>query len=263
MKQYLNLLEKILNTGIEKQDRTGVGTISIFSANMEFDMSDGFPLLTTKKMFTKGIIHELLWMLKGVGDVESLQKVGVHIWDSWPQHDDKYIPYPTMWRRYPGRNGEVVDQIQNVIDLIKNDPNSRRIIVDCWNAAETPYMTLTPCHSMFQFYVRGEYLDMKLYVRSNDCFLGMPFNIAQYSLLLMMISQVTNKRAGKLYYTTGDTHIYLNHIEQVKLQLTREPKSLPQMIINPDVKRIDDFKFEDFTLVEYESWPGIKAPVAV
>lgn len=268
MRQYLDELKEILSTGIEKTDRTGVGTLSIFGYRMKFDLSQGeFPLLTTKKIFVRGVIEELLWMIGGNPDVKILQEKGIHIWDAWEPEpgSDKFIPYPIMWRHYPRWKGDKkgIDQLQGAIDLIKNDPGSRRIIVDSWAASFTDQMTLTPCHCMYQFYVRGEYLDMQLIVRSNDVFLGQPFNIAQYSLLLMMVSMVTGKHPGTLTYITGDTHIYLNHLDQVKLQLTREPRPLPKMEITREVTDINDFKYSDFFLSGYDPWPTIKAPVAV
>jgi thymidylate synthase len=271
MKQYLDELREILNNGIKKSDRTGVGTISIFGHSMKFDLSTGeFPLLTTKKVFIRGVIEELLWMINGDPDVKLLQAKNVHIWDEWEPSPDsgKFVPYPIMWRHYPESSNNVdvnggIDQLQNAINLIKDDPGSRRIIVDSWNAALSDKMVLTPCHCMYQFYVREDYLDMQLLVRSNDVFLGQPFNIAQYSLLLMMVAQVTDKKPGILTYITGDTHIYLNHLDQVKTQLEREPRPLPKMLINPEIKNIDEFKYEDFKLEGYNPWPAIKAPVAV
>ena len=278
MKQYLDLMSEVLNTGIKKNDRTGVGTISKFGMKMEFDLSTGeFPLLTTKKMFIRGIIEELLWMIKGEGDVEELQAKNVHIWDEWKPKEgtDEFVPYPTMWRHYPKfehidegtnlylRDENGIDQLGEAIRLIREDPGSRRIIVDSWNADFSKDMVLTPCHCMYQFYVRDQFLDMQLIVRSNDIFLGMPFNIAQYSLLLMMVAQVTSKKPGILHYITGDTHLYSNHLEQAAEQLSRKPKALPRMIINSEVKNIEDFKYSDFTLLDYNPWPKISAPVAV
>jgi len=265
MKQYLDIMQKILKEGIKKEDRTGVGTLSIFGTQARYDLSTGkFPLLTTKKLFLRGIIEELLWIIAGDSDIGHLEEKNVNIWSAWKDETGKkYPPYGPMWRSWPKVGGGFVDQLGNVIEEIKNNPTSRRLIVCSWNPGEMDNFVLPPCHSFFQFYVRDKYLDMQLYVRSNDVFLGMPFNISEYSLLLMMVAQVTNYLPGILTYVTGDTHLYLNCIEQAKLQLTREPRELPVMKINPDVKNIDNFRYEDFTLTEYNPWPHIKADVAV
>lgn len=253
MRQYLSEIKTILETGIKRNDRTGTGTISIFGHRMEFDLSHNqFPLLTTKKMFIRGIIEELLWFIGGDPDIKILQDKNVHIWDPW-QSKDKYVPYPVMWKT----------QVDSAIELIKNDPESRRIIVDCWDPDELKNMVLPPCHCFFQFYVREDYLDMQLMVRSNDVFLGQPFNIAQYALLIMMVAQVTNKKPGKLIYVTGDTHIYLNHISQAKELLKREPRPLPKMLIKPGHTSIHDFTISDFKLVGYDPWPELKGEVSV
>lgn len=266
MKQYLDLLNRILTEGTRKADRTGTGTISIFGHQMRFNLDDGFPLLTTKKLHLKSIIYELLWFLKGDTNVKYLQEHGVRIWNEWADADGELGPiYGHQWRAWPSYNGEpAIDQIANVINTIKTDPNSRRMIVSAWNVAEVSKMALPPCHTLFQFYVSGDNrLSLQLYQRSADTFLGVPFNIASYSLLLMMVAQVTGLRPGTFIHTTGDTHIYLNHIEQVKLQLSRQPRPLPIMRINPDVKSIFDFKYEDFTLENYDPWPSIKGTVSV
>lgn len=265
MKQYLDIMQKILDEGIEKNDRTGVGTLSIFGVQTKFDLSTGkFPLLTTKKLHLKSIIYELLWLIKSDTNVKWLQEHGVRIWNEWADENGDLGPiYGEQWRRCPKYDGTTIDQLGNAIELIKNDPGSRRIIVDSWNVSYLDKMALTPCHCMYQFYVRGEYLDLQLIVRSNDVFLGQPFNIATYSLLDMMVAQVTGLKPGILTYVIGDCHLYKNHIEQAKLQLTREPRELPEMKINPGVKCIDDFVYEDFELVGYNPWPHIKAEVAV
>lgn len=264
MKQYLNLLNKVLTEGVQKKDRTNTGAISIFGHQMVFNLDDGFPLLTTKKLHLKSIIYELLWFLKGDTNIKYLQEHGVSIWNEWADKNGDLGPvYGSQWRAWADYQGGEIDQIKEVINTIKTNPDSRRIILSAWNVADLPYMALAPCHCFMQFYVVNGRLDLQLYQRSADCFLGVPFNIASYSLLLMMIAQVTNLKPGRFIHTIGDAHIYLNHIEQVKLQLTREPKNLPQMIINPDIKNIDDFKYEDFKLVNYEAHPHIKGKVAV
>lgn len=264
MKQYLNLLNKVLTEGVQKEDRTNTGTVSIFGHQMMFNLDDGFPLVTTKKLHLKSIIYELLWFLKGDTNVEYLQKHCVSIWNEWADKYGNLGPiYGEQWRAWRDYSGSKIDQIKDVIKEIKVNPDSRRLIVSAWNVADLPIMALAPCHCFMQFYVVNGRLDLQLYQRSADCFLGVPFNIASYSLLLMMIAQVTNLKHGRFIHTIGDAHIYLNHIEQVKLQLTREPKKLPQMIINPDIKNIDDFKYEDFKLVNYEAHPHIKGKVAV
>lgn len=264
MKQYLNLLERILTEGTKKEDRTGTGTISVFGHQMRFNLEEGFPCLTTKKLHLKSIIHELLWFLNGDTNVKYLQENGVRIWNEWAdENGDLGHIYGYQWRSWPGYNGEHIDQIKEVVETIKNNPDSRRIIVNAWNVADIKNMNLPPCHAMFQFYVADGKLSLQLYQRSADCFLGVPFNIASYSLLLLMMAQVTGLKPGEFIHTLGDAHIYLNHIEQVKLQLTREPKKLPTMSINPDVKDIFSFKFEDFALENYDAHPHIKGVVAV
>ena len=265
MKQYLDLLNRILTEGTVKEDRTGTGTISVFGHQMRFNLEEGFPLVTTKKLHLKSIIHELLWFLNGDTNVKYLQDNGVRIWNEWadPETGDLGHIYGYQWRSWPDYNGGFIDQIQEAVDTIKNNPDSRRIIVSAWNVADLQNMNLPPCHAFFQFYVADGRLSLQLYQRSADSFLGVPFNIASYALLLMMMAQVTGLKAGDFIHTTGDTHVYSNHIEQVKLQLTREPKPLPTMKINPDVKNIFDFKYEDFTLENYEPWPHIKGVVAV
>ena len=264
MKQHLDLLKRITTEGTQKGDRTGTGTISIFGNQMRFNLDDGFPLLTTKKLHLKSIIYELLWFLKGDTNVKYLQDNGVRIWNEWADKDGNLGPvYGYQWRSWPDHNGGHIDQISNVIEQIKHNPDSRRLIVSAWNVADIDTMKLPPCHCLFQFYVANGRLSLQLYQRSADTFLGVPFNIASYALLLMMIAQVTGLKPGEFIHTTGDTHLYLNHLEQVKLQLTREPRPLPKMIINPDVKDIFDFKYEDFTLEGYDAWPHIKGDVAV
>lgn len=264
MKQYLDLLNRILEEGVEKKDRTGTGTISVFGNQMRFHLEDGFPLLTTKKLHLKSIIYELLWFLKGDTNAHYLQEHGVRIWNEWADEDGNlgHI-YGYQWRSWPDYQGGHIDQITEVINQIKNNPDSRRMIVSAWNVADLNNMNLPPCHILFQFYVANGKLSCQLYQRSADTFLGVPFNIASYSLLTMMVAQVCGLQPGDFVYTTGDTHIYLNHIEQVKLQLTREPRELPRMVINPDVKNIFDFKYEDFQLEDYHPWDHIKGVVSV
>ena len=264
MKQYLDLLREIKENGVVKTDRTGVGTKSIFGHQMRFNLQDGFPLLTTKKVFLKGIIYELLWFLKGDTNIKFLTDHNVHIWDEWAdENGDLGYVYGKQWRSWETTDGRVIDQISQVVDLIKNHPDSRRILVTAWNPAEIDKMALPPCHCLFQFYVADGKLSCQLYQRSADTFLGVPFNIASYALLTMMLAQVCGLQPGEFIHTTGDTHLYLNHMEQVDLQLSREPRPLPKMIINPDVKSIFDFKYEDFQLVDYDPYPAIKAPIAV
>lgn len=264
MKQYLDLLNRIVTEGVQKRDRTGTGTISVFGHQMRFDLKDGFPLLTTKKLHLKSIIYELLWFLRGDTNVKYLQEHGVRIWNEWADEDgDLGHIYGYQWRSWPDYNGGYIDQIAKVVDDIKNNPDSRRIIVSSWNVADLDNMNLPPCHLLFQFYVADGRLSLQLYQRSADTFLGVPFNIASYALLLMMMAQVTGLEPGEFVHTTGDTHIYLNHMEQVKLQLTREPRPLPRMVINPDVKNIFDFKYEDFQLEGYDPWPHIPGKVSV
>lgn len=264
MKQYLNLLDRILTEGVTKTDRTGTGTKSVFGNQMRFNMADGFPLLTTKKLHLKSIIYELLWFLAGDTNVKYLQENGVRIWNEWADENGELGPvYGHQWRSWPDYKGGTIDQIANVVDLIKNHPDSRRMVVSAWNPAEIDEMALPPCHCLFQFYVADGKLSLQLYQRSADTFLGVPFNIASYALLLQMMAQVTGLQPGEFIHTTGDTHLYLDHLEQAKLQLTREPRPLPRMIINPDVKSIFDFKYEDFTLEGYDPHPHIKATVSV
>lgn len=264
MKQYLDLLDRILTEGVKKEDRTGTGTISVFGNQMRFNLEEGFPLLTTKKLHLKSIIYELLWFLRGDTNINYLKDHGVSIWDEWADENGELGPvYGHQWRSWPDENGGTIDQIQNVVNQIKNNPDSRRMIVSAWNVAEVERMALPPCHTMFQFYVANGRLSLQLYQRSADTFLGVPFNIASYALLLQMMAQVTGLKAGDFIHTTGDTHLYLNHIEQAKLQLTRAPRPLPRMVINPDVKDIFDFKYEDFQLEGYDPWPHIKAAVSV
>ena len=263
MKQYLDLLNRIMTEGVQKEDRTGTGTISVFGHQMRFNLEDGFPLLTTKKLHLKSIIHELLWFLQGDTNVKYLQENGVRIWNEWAdENGDLGHIYGYQWRSWPDYNGGHIDQISEVIDQIKNNPDSRRIIVNAWNVADLGNMNLPPCHMFFQFYVADGKLSLQMYQRSADTFLGVPFNIASYALLLMMMAQVTGLKPGEFIHTTGDTHLYVNHLEQVKLQLTREPRSLPKMKINPEVKSIFDFKYEDFELVDYDPHPHIAGKVA-
>ena len=264
MKQYLDLLNRILTEGVKKGDRTGTGTISIFGNQMRFNLDEGFPLLTTKKLHLKSIIYELLWFLRGDTNLKYLHEHKVSIWDEWADPDGElgHI-YGYQWRSWPGYNGEFIDQISQVVYDIRNNPDSRRLIVSAWNVADLGNMNLPPCHVLFQFYVAEGRLSLQLYQRSADTFLGVPFNIASYSLLLMMMAQVTGLKPGDFIYTTGDTHLYLNHIEQARLQLTRTPRPLPVMRLNPDVKNIFDFVYEDFTLENYNPWPHIKADISV
>ena len=265
MQQYLDLLKKIMDEGTVKTDRTGTGTKSIFGYQMRFNLADGFPLLTTKKVFTRGIIEELLWFLSGDTNKKTLQAKNVHIWDSWGDDETGELGpvYGHQWRAWDTYDGGHIDQIANVVDLIKNHPDSRRILVNAWNVAQIDHMGLPPCHCLFQFYVAGGKLSCQLYQRSADVFLGVPFNIASYALLTMMLAQVCGLEPGEFIHTTGDTHLYLNHFDQVREQLSRTPRALPTMHINPDVKDIFAFKVEDFTLEGYDPWPAIKAPVAV
>ena len=264
MQQYLNLLNRILAEGTQKGDRTGTGTLSIFGHQMRFDLRDGFPLLTTKKLHLKSIIYELLWFLRGDTNVRYLQEHGVRIWNEWADENGELGPvYGHQWRSWPDYKGGTIDQIKNVVDMIKHNPDSRRMLVTAWNPAEVEDMALPPCHCLFQFYVAEGRLSLQLYQRSADSFLGVTFNIASYALLLQMIAQVTGLEAGEFIHTTGDTHLYLNHLEQAKLQLTREPRPLPKMKINPDVKDIFDFKYEDFELIGYDPLPHIPGVVAV
>jgi len=264
MKQYLNLIEKVMNEGVLKEDRTGTGTKSIFGHQMRFDLSKGFPCVTTKKLHMKSIVHELLWFLKGDTNIKYLKENGVRIWDEWADENGNLgNVYGYQWRSWPTPDGEHIDQIKNVIDTLKANPNSRRIIVSAWNVGEIDKMALPPCHAFFQFYVAQGKLSCQLYQRSADIFLGVPFNIASYALLTMMIAQVCNLKLGDFVHTLGDAHIYSNHFDQTKIQLSREPKDLPQMIINQNVQDIFKFKFNDFELINYECHPHIRAKVAV
>ena len=264
MKQYLDLLQRVLQEGTHKEDRTGTGTISVFGHQMRFNMEDGFPLLTTKKLHLKSIIYELLWFLKGDTNVKYLQDNGVRIWNEWAdENGDLGHIYGYQWRSWPDYNGGHIDQITEAVETIKHNPDSRRIIVSAWNVADLPQMNLPPCHAFFQFYVANGRLSLQLYQRSADIFLGVPFNIASYALLLKMMAQVTGLKAGDFVHTLGDAHIYSNHIEQIKLQLTRAPRPLPQIEINSNVKDIFGFKYEDFTLTGYDPHPHIKGEVAV
>ncbi len=264
MRQYLDLLQRILNEGATKTDRTGTGTKSIFGHQMRFRLDDGFPLLTTKKLHLRSIIHELLWFLRGDTNIQYLHENKVTIWDEWADENGELGPvYGHQWRSWPDYDGGTIDQIANVVDLIRNHPDSRRMIVSAWNVAEVEKMALPPCHTLFQFYVADGRLSLQLYQRSADTFLGVPFNIASYALLLLMMAQVTGLKAGDFIHTTGDTHLYLNHLEQARLQLTREPRPLPRMVLNPDVHDLFAFRYEDFTLEGYDPHPHIKADVAV
>ena len=264
MKQYLELLERILKEGVQKGDRTGTGTLSVFGHQMRFDLSEGFPLLTTKKLHLKSIIYELLWFLNGDTNAKWLQERGVRIWNEWAdENGDLGHIYGYQWRSWPDYDGGFIDQISQAVDDIKHNPDSRRIIVNAWNVADLDNMNLPPCHMFFQFYVADGKLSLQMYQRSADTFLGVPFNIASYALLLQMMAQVTGLKAGEFIHTTGDTHIYRNHLEQVKLQLTRTPRPLPTMRINPEVKSIFDFKYEDFQLENYDPWPHIAGTVSV
>ncbi len=264
MKQYLDLARRILSEGNKRGDRTGTGTISVFGHQMSFDLAEGFPLLTTKKLHTKSIIYELLWFLKGSTNVHWLQEHGVRIWNEWADENGELGPvYGHQWRSWPDENGGSVDQIANVIEQIKKNPESRRLIVSAWNVAEVDEMKLPPCHVLFQFYVANGALSCQLYQRSGDVFLGVPFNIASYALLTMMVAQVCGLRPGKFVHTLGDAHIYLNHLDQIREQLTRTPYPLPTMRLNPTITDINDFSFEDFSLENYQAWPHIKGEVSV
>ena len=264
MKQYLDLLDRVLREGVHKEDRTGTGTISVFGHQMRFNLEEGFPLLTTKKLHLKSIIYELLWFLKGDTNVQYLQEHGVRIWNEWADaNGDLGHIYGYQWRSWPDYEGGAIDQISEAVETIKLNPDSRRIIVSAWNVADLKNMALPPCHALFQFYVANGKLSLQLYQRSADIFLGVPFNIASYALLLMMMAQVTGLEAGEFIHTLGDAHIYLNHVDQVKLQLTREPRPLPQMLLNPDVKNIFNFGYEDFQLTGYDPHPHIKGEVAI
>lgn len=264
MKQYHELLQHILKEGVKKEDRTGTGTISVFGYQMRFDLSEGFPCVTTKKLHLRSIIHELLWFLQGETNIKYLKDNGVSIWDEWADENGDLGPvYGSQWRSWPGRDGQTIDQIAKLIDQIKRNPDSRRLIVSAWNVADVDNMALPPCHSMFQFYVANGKLSCQLYQRSADTFLGVPFNIASYALLTMMVAQVCDLEPGEFVHTFGDTHLYLNHLEQVELQLSREIRPLPIMKINSEIKDIFAFKYEDFELLNYDPHPHIKAPVAI
>lgn len=264
MKQYLDLCRHVIENGMEKSDRTGTGTMSTFGYQMRFDLNEGFPIVTTKKLHLRSIIHELLWFLKGETNIRDLKENGVRIWNEWADENGELGPvYGKQWRSWEGANGKTVDQISEVIHDIMHNPDSRRLIVSAWNVSEIEEMALPPCHLLFQFYVSDGKLSCQLYQRSADIFLGVPFNIASYALLTMMVAQVTNLKLGDFVHTFGDAHIYKNHLEQVKLQLSREPKKLPQMVLNRDVTSIFDFSFDDFTLEGYESHPHIKGVVSV
>lgn len=264
MKQYLELLDLVLREGIKKEDRTGTGTISIFGHQSRYDLSQGFPLLTTKKLHLKSIIHELLWFIKGDTNVKYLQDHGVRIWNEWADEDGNLGPiYGAQWRKWLDARGKEHDQLAEAIRQIRETPDSRRILVSAWNAGEISQMRLPPCHILYQFYVANGTLSLQLYQRSADIFLGVPFNIASYALLLMMVSQITGLKPGTFVHTLGDAHLYLDHLDQARLQLTREPRSLPKMLLNPERKSIEDFVYEDFTLTQYDPHPHIKATVSV
>ena len=264
MKQYLDLVRHVMENGVDKEDRTGTGTRSVFGYQLRCNLADGFPLLTTKKVHLKSIIYELLWFLRGDTNVRWLQEHGVRIWNEWADENGDLGPvYGSQWRAWPDGNGGTIDQIAQVIDQIKNTPDSRRIMVSAWNVAEVPTMKLPPCHSLFQFYVAQGKLSLQLYQRSADLFLGVPFNIASYALLLMMVAHVTGLEPGEFVHTFGDAHIYRNHFDQIREQLSREPRPLPRMVLNPEVMSIDDYKYEDFILEGYDPWPAIKGVVSV
>jgi thymidylate synthase len=264
MKQYHDLLKHILDTGAQKHDRTGTGTISVFGYQMRFNLAEGFPLVTTKKVHLKSIVHELLWFLKGETNIAYLKENGVSIWNEWANEQGELGPvYGKQWRSWEGKDGAVIDQVKWLVDEIKKNPDSRRLIISAWNVADLPKMALMPCHTLFQFYVADGKLSCQLYQRSADVFLGVPFNIASYALLTLMVAQVCDLQPGDFIHSFGDVHIYNNHIEQVNLQLSRDPYPLPTMKLNPEVKDIFGFRFEDFTLENYQSHPAIKAPVAV
>ena len=264
MKQYLDLVRHVMEHGVDKEDRTGTGTRSVFGYQLRCNLADGFPLLTTKKVHLKSIIYELLWFLRGDTNVRWLQEHGVRIWNEWADENGDLGPvYGSQWRAWPDGKGGTIDQIAQVIDQIKHSPDSRRIMVSAWNVAEVPTMKLPPCHSLFQFYVAEGKLSLQLYQRSADLFLGVPFNIASYALLLMLVAHVTGLEPGEFVHTFGDAHIYRNHFDQIREQLSREPRPLPRMVLNPEVKSIDDYKYEDFMLEGYDPWPAIKGVVSV
>ncbi len=264
MQAYHDLLRHILQHGVRKSDRTGTGTVSTFGYQMRFDLNEGFPLVTTKKVHTKSMIHELLWFLQGDTNIAYLKSNGVSIWDEWADENGDLGPvYGKQWRSWEGPNGQVVDQITELVDSIKKNPDSRRLVISAWNPVDIPNMALAPCHCLFQFYVAEGKLSCQLYQRSADVFLGVPFNIASYALLTLMVAQVCDLQPGHFVHTFGDVHIYLNHLEQVELQLSRAPRPLPQMRLNPAVRDLFSFRYEDFELMNYDPWPAIKAPVAV
>ncbi|HVX99526.1 MAG TPA: thymidylate synthase [Pseudorhodoplanes sp.] len=264
MRQYLDLMDHVLREGVEKRDRTGIGTLSVFGHQMRFDLGAGFPLLTTKKLHLKSIIYELLWFLRGETNIRYLKEHGVRIWDEWADENGDLGPvYGSQWRSWPAADGKTIDQIGNVVEMIRANPDSRRLIVSAWNPAEVDKMALPPCHCLFQFYVAGGRLSCQLYQRSADIFLGVPFNIASYALLTMMVAQVTGLKPGEFIHTFGDAHLYLNHIEQARIQLARAPRALPRMIINPAVNNLFAFQYEDFRLEGYDAHPHIAAKVAV
>jgi thymidylate synthase len=264
MRQYLDLLQHILDHGVEKRDRTGTGTLSVFGYQMRFDLTQGFPLLTTKKLHTRSIFQELLWFLRGDTNVRWLQERGVTIWDEWADENGELGPvYGYQWRSWPARDGGTIDQIARLVEGIKKDPDSRRHIVSAWNVADLDVMKLPPCHALFQFWVAEGRLSCQLYQRSADVFLGVPFNIASYALLTMMVAQACDLQAAEFVHTLGDAHLYLNHLEQARLQLTREPRPLPRMLLNPEVRSLFDFEYEDFRLEGYDPHPAIKAPISV
>lgn len=264
MRQYLDLLRDVLDHGAEKPDRTGTGTRSVFGRQMRFDLAAGFPLVTTKKLYTKAIVHELLWFLRGETNVRSLQSAGVTIWDEWADEAGELGPiYGYQWRSWPKRDGGTIDQIKEAQRLLRTDPNSRRIIVSAWNPADIPSMALAPCHAFFQFYVAGGKLSCQMYQRSADMFLGVPFNIASYALLTHMMAQAAGFQPGEFIHTLGDAHIYLNHVEQAKTQLAREPRPLPRLKLNPAVEDVLEFRYEDISFEGYDPWPAIAAPIAV
>lgn len=264
MRTYLNLMKHVLDNGVPKSDRTGTGTLSTFGYQMRFDLAKGFPLVTTKKTHFKSIVYELLWFLKGDSNIEFLKENNVTIWDEWADEKGDLGPvYGVQWRSWPAHDGKTFDQLKMILEEIKTNPNSRRMIISAWNVSQLDQMALAPCHAFFQFYVANGRLSCQLYQRSADVFLGVPFNIASYSLLVHMMAQVTGLQPGEFIHTLGDAHLYQNHLEQAKLQLQREPKPLPKILLNPEVKNIDDFRFEDFTLVDYDPHPRIKAPIAI
>jgi len=264
VRAYLDLMRRVLETGVSKDDRTGTGTLSVFGAQLRFDLSEGFPVITTKKLHMRSILYELLWFLRGETNVRFLQENGVRIWNEWADPDGELGPvYGAQWRGWPDRDGAPIDQVAQVIEAIRTDPDSRRLIVSAWNVAELDRMALPPCHLLFQFYVAGGKLSCQLYQRSADLFLGVPFNIASYAALTMMVAQVCDLEPGDFVHTLGDTHLYLNHLDQAREQLSREPLPLPQLRLNPDVRSIFDFRFEDFELSDYQAHPHIKAPISV